>query len=169
LLCHDDRVQLPVEWVPATVPAADADLLVREGLFLGIRAVSAFPTGVAFWLVIRVRDKNVVDGVDYRAICGHAMRGYVPPAGGLAVRAQAETAGAVSECKIWPGSGGGGGYSESGDFVGTTIDYSYWLPIPADATAAALAIAWPDQGVAKTRLRLDLDAIHAAADRAVRV
>jgi hypothetical protein len=124
---------------------------------------------VAFWLVIRVRDKNVVDGVDYRAICGHAMSGYVPPAGSLAVRAQAETAGAVSECKIWPGSGGGGGYSGSGDFVGTRIDYSYWLPIPPDATAAALAVAWPDQGVAKTRLRLDLDAIHAAADRAVRV
>ena len=159
----------PVEWVPATVPAADADLLVREGLFLGIRDVSAFPTGVAFRLVVRVRDRNVVDGVDYRAICGHAMRGYVPPAGGLAVRAQAETAGAVSECRIWPGSGGGRGYSGSGDFVGTRIDYNYWLPIPADAAAVALAVAWPGLDVAETRLRLDLDAIHAAAHRAVRV
>jgi hypothetical protein len=100
-LCHDDRVLLPVEWVPATVPAADADLLVREGLFLGIRAVTAFPTGAAFRLVIRVRDENVVDGVDYRAICGHSLRGSPPPADGLAVRAQAETAGAVSECQIW--------------------------------------------------------------------
>jgi hypothetical protein len=77
-LCHDDRVLLPVEWVPATVPAADADLLVREGLFLGIRAVTAFPTGAAFRLVIRVRDENVIDGVDYRAICGHSLRGSPP-------------------------------------------------------------------------------------------
>lgn len=169
-MCHDDRVQLlPVEWVPATVPAADADLLVREGLFLGLRAVSAFPTGVAFRLVIRVREKNVVDDVDYRAICGHSLNGCLPPAGGLAVRAQAESAGAVSECKIWPGSGGGGGYSGSGDFVGTQIDYNYWLPIPPDAAAVALSAAWPDQDVAETWLRLDLDAIHAAAHRAVRV
>jgi hypothetical protein len=162
-------VLLPVEWVPATVPAADADLLVREGFFLGIRAVTAFPTGVAFRLVIRVRDENVVDGVDYRAICGHSLRGSPPPAGGLAVRAQAETAGAVSECQIWPGSGGGRDYSDSGDFVGTRVDYNYWLPIPPDAAAVALVAAWPDQDVAESRLRLDLDAIRAAAHRAVRV
>jgi hypothetical protein len=117
-------VQLPDEWVPATVPDADADLLVREGLFLGIRAVTAYPTGVAFRLVIRVRDKNVLGGVDYRATCGHSMQGSPPPAGGLAVRARAETAaGAVRDCQIWPGGGGGGGYSDSGDFVGTRIDY----------------------------------------------
>ena len=166
--CHNDRV-LPVDWVPATVPTADADLLVRHGLFLGIRAVTAFPTGVAFRLVIRVRDENVVDGVDYRAICGHSLRGSPPTAGGLAVRAQAETAGAVSECQIWPGSGGGRGYSHSGDFVGTRVDYNYWLPIPPDASVIALVAAWPDQDVAETRLRLDLDAIRAAAHRAVRV
>ena len=151
------------------MPAADADLLVRDGLFLGIRAVTAFPAGVAFWLVIRVRDEKVVDGVDYRAICGHSLRGYAPPAGGLAVRAQAEAGGAVSECRIWPGSGGGSGYSDSGDFVGTRIDYSYWLPIPPDVTAVALVAAWPDQDVPEMRLRLDLDAIRAAGRRAVRV
>ena len=97
---------MPVEWIPATVPTADADLLLRDRFFLGIRAVTALPTGVAFRLVIRVRDENVVDGLDYRAICGHSVSGYSPPAGGLAVRVQAETAGTVSECRIWPGSGG---------------------------------------------------------------
>ena len=169
-MCEDDRVSVaPVEWVPATVPAADADLLVRDGFFLGIRAVSAFPTGVAFWLVIRVRDEEIVDGADYRAICGHRVQGYAHPAGGLAMRAQAEAGGAVSECRIWPGSGGGGGYTGSGDFIGTRIDYGYYLPIPPDATAVALLAAWPDQGVAETRLRLDLGAIRAAARRAVRV
>jgi hypothetical protein len=169
-LCHHDRVPiLPVEWVPATVPAADADLLMRQGLFLGIRAVTAFPTGVAFRLVIRVRGENVVDGVDYRAVCGHSLNGSPPPADGLAVRAQAEIAGAVSECKIWPGSGGGHSYSDSGDFAGTQVDYNYWLPIPAAAVAVALIAAWPDQDVPETRLRLDLDAIRAAAHRAVRV
>jgi hypothetical protein len=88
------------------------------------------------------------------------------------VRAQAETAGAVSECQIWPGSGGGrdySDYSDSGDFVGTRVDYNYWLPIPPDAAAVALVAAWPGQDVAETRLRLDLDAIRAAARRAVRV
>jgi hypothetical protein len=159
----------PVEWVPATVSAADADLVVRDGLFLGIRAVSAFPTGVAFRLVIRVRDVNVGHDIDYRALLGHTLRGFTTPADGLAVRAQAEIAGAVSECKIWPGNGGDGGYSESGDFVGTRLDYGYWLPIPPDAEAVALVAAWPDRGVAETRLSLDLDAIRAAARRAVRV
>jgi hypothetical protein len=159
----------PVEWVPVTVPTGDADLLAREGFFLGIRAVTAFPTGVAFRLVIRVRDQNVADGVDYRAICGHSINGSPPPADGLAVRAQAEIAGAVSECQIWPGSGGGGSYGDSGDFAGTQIDYNYWLPIPSGAVAVALIAAWPDQDVPETRLMLDLDAIRAAASRAVRV
>jgi hypothetical protein len=85
------------------------------------------------------------------------------------MRARAEAGGAVSECLIWPGSGGGGGYAGSGDFIGTRIDYGYYLPIPPEATAVALLAAWPDQGVAETRLRLDLDAIRAAARRAVRV
>jgi hypothetical protein len=131
--------------------------------------VTAFPTGVAFRLVIRVRDEHVVDGVDYRAICGHSMRGDLPPAGGLAVRAEAETVGAVSECQIWPGSGGESSYSDSGGFVGTRVDYNYWLPIPPDAVTVALIAAWPDQDVPETRLKLDLDALRAAARRAVRV
>jgi hypothetical protein len=159
----------PVEWVPVTVPTADADLLARRGFFLGIRAMTAFPVGVAFRLVIRVRDENVADGVDYRAICGHSINGAPPPADGLAVRAQADIAGAMSECRIWPGGGGSRGYSDSGDFVGTQIDYNYWLPIPSDAIAVALSAAWPDQDVPETRLMLDLDAIRAAASRAVRV
>ena len=152
-----------------TVPTADADLSARRGFFLGIRAVTAFPTGVAFWLVSRVREQNVTDGVDYRAICGHSINGAPPPAGGLAVRAQAEIAGAVSECRLWPGSGGGSAYSASGDFAGTQINYNYWLPIPSEAAAIALTVAWPDQDVPKTRLKLDLEAIRAAASRAVRV
>jgi hypothetical protein len=162
-------MQLPVEWVPATVSGADADLMVRQGLFLGIRAMTAFPTGVAFQLVICVRDENIVHGVDYRAICGHSLLETPSPVGALAVRAQAESAGVVRECQIWPGSGGGGGYSYSGAFVGTRVDYSYWLPLPPDAAAVALVAAWPDQDVAETRLRLDLDAVRVAAHRAVRV
>jgi hypothetical protein len=159
----------PVEWVPVTVPTADADLFARRGFFLGIRAVTAFPTGVAFRLVIPVRDQNVADGVDYRAICGHSINGSPPPPNGLAVRARAEIAGVVSECRIWPGAGGGSSYSDSRDFTGTQINYSYWLPIPSGAGGVALIAAWPDQDVPETRLRLDLDAIRAAASRAVRV
>lgn len=170
---HNDRVQLPVvmpvEWIPATVPTADADLLARDRFFLGIRAMTALPTGVAFRLVIRVRDEIVSDGMDYRAIRGHSVSGHSPPAGGLALRAQAETAGTVTQCRIWPGSGGHKGYSHSGDFVGTRVDYNYWLPLPEDAASVTLLAAWPDQGVTETRLRLDMDAIRAAARRAVRV
>jgi hypothetical protein len=160
----------PIDWVPVTVPGADADLLAREGLFVGIRALTAFPAGVAFRLVIRVRDQEVADDqVDYRGICGHAMRGVTTPPGGLALRAQAETAGTVSECWIWPGSGGGRSYSASGDFAGTQVNYDYWLPIPADAAGLALTADWPDQDVGYTRLELDLEAIRAAARRSVRV
>jgi hypothetical protein len=153
-----------------TVPGADVNLLACPGLFVGIRALTAFPTGVAFRLVVRVRDQDVAhDQVDYRGICGHSMRGVTTPPGSLALRAQAVIAGAASERKIWPGSGGGRGYTDSGDFPGTQVNYGYWLPIPPDAVAVALTAGWPDQDVPETRQGLDLDAIRAAASRAVRV
>jgi hypothetical protein len=109
------------------------------------------------------------DALDYRAVCGHGVLGYPPPAGGLALRAQAESGDAASGCQIWLGSGGGGAYSDSGDFVGTQVDYGYWLPIPPDAVGVALIAAWPDQNIAEMRLGLDLGAIRAAAVHAVRV